>query len=403
MKKLILLLTLIPCIAFGQKTYVPGFKFEQYLEANGMGDGIPDNDSVLTANISGVTSLDIENRGIIDLTGIEDFAALDTLECGYNSLGTLDASTNPGLTYLDCKFADLTSLDVSNNPALSVLICTNNQLTSLDVSNNTALTVLLCDENHVPSLDVSNNMALVDLWCGGNPLNSLDVSNNPALDKLDCNWNELTSLDVSNNTVLTYLGCHYNNLYCLNVKNGNNINMNINATSNSNLTCIEVDDSTWATTNWTNIGIQPTFSEDCNNGCFEPPAADFTASSTNISEGSTISFNDNSTNSPTSWSWQFSGGTPSTSTDKYTSAVYSTAGTFDVALTVTNAYGSDTITKIGYITVTSTTGIEETPTIPKDLLYITDVLGRTTLPVPNRLLFYIYDDGSVEKKIQLER
>jgi PKD repeat protein len=179
--------------------------------------------------------------------------------------------------------------------------------------------------------------------------------------------------------------------------------MNINATSNSNLTCIEVDDSTWATTNWTSIGIQPSFSEDCNNGCFEPPAADFTASSTNIAEGTSITFTDNSTNYPTSRSWQFSGGTPSTSTDQNPIVVYSTAGTFDVALTVTNALGSDTKTKIGYITVTSTTGIEEPSTRPKDLLYITDVLGRTTHPLPNRVLFYIYDDGSVEKKIQFER
>jgi hypothetical protein len=135
----------------------------------------------------------------------------------------------------------------------------------------------------------------------------------------------------------------------------------------------------------------------------EPPVADFTASSTNITEGTSITFTDNSTNSPWQRSWQFSGGTPSTSTDQNPIVYYSTAGTFDVALTATNSEGSDTETKIGYITVTSTTGIEETPTKPKELLTITDLLGRTTYPVPNTLLFYIYDDGSVEKKIQLER
>ena len=49
------------------------------------------------------------------------------------------------------------------------------------------------------------------------------------------------------------------------------------------------------------------------------------------------------------------------------------------------------------------TGINELPTPNKELLYITDLLGRTTHPTPNSLLFYLYDDGSVEKKIQLER
>ena len=43
------------------------------------------------------------------------------------------------------------------------------------------------------------------------------------------------------------------------------------------------------------------------------------------------------------------------------------------------------------------------PTKDKQLLTIKDILGRTTHPVPNRLLFYLYDDGSVEKRIQLER
>jgi len=51
----------------------------------------------------------------------------------------------------------------------------------------------------------------------------------------------------------------------------------------------------------------------------------------------------------------------------------------------------------------SPTGIPELPTKPKELLTVTDILGRTTYPAPNTLLFYIYEDGSVEKKMQLER
>ena len=48
-------------------------------------------------------------------------------------------------------------------------------------------------------------------------------------------------------------------------------------------------------------------------------------------------------------------------------------------------------------------GIPETPTQAKRLLYVTDILGRTTHPAPARVLLYLYDDGSVEKKIRLER
>jgi PKD repeat protein len=87
------------------------------------------------------------------------------------------------------------------------------------------------------------------------------------------------------------------------------------------------------------------------NVCAGAPVADFSGSSTNICEGSTTSFTDLSTNSPTSWSWTFTGGTPSSSTAQNPTITYNTAGTYDVTLTATNASGSDPITKIGYITV----------------------------------------------------
>jgi hypothetical protein len=34
----------------------------------------------------------------------------------------------------------------------------------------------------------------------------------------------------------------------------------------------------------------------------------------------------------------------------------------------------------------------------KELIMITDLLGRETKEIKNQLLFYIYNDGSVEKK-----
>jgi PKD repeat protein len=83
----------------------------------------------------------------------------------------------------------------------------------------------------------------------------------------------------------------------------------------------------------------------------DPPVADFSASATTITEGQTIDFTDLSTNTPTSWSWTFNGGTPSSSTAQNPSVTYNIAGTYTVELTATNAYGSDTETKVNYITV----------------------------------------------------
>lgn len=86
-------------------------------------------------------------------------------------------------------------------------------------------------------------------------------------------------------------------------------------------------------------------------GSAQPPVAAFSASPTTVTVGGNVQFTDNSSNSPTSYSWTFTGGSPSTSTSQNPLITYNTAGTFQVSLTVTNAYGTDTETKTAYITV----------------------------------------------------
>ncbi|MFV8347010.1 endonuclease/exonuclease/phosphatase family protein [Flavobacterium sp. ZB4P13] len=81
------------------------------------------------------------------------------------------------------------------------------------------------------------------------------------------------------------------------------------------------------------------------------PVAAFTASPTSVVTGGSVTFSDQSTGTPTSWSWSFIGGTPSTSTAKNPTVTYSTNGTYAVTLTATNANGTNTLTKNGYITV----------------------------------------------------
>ncbi|HKK69337.1 MAG TPA: C25 family cysteine peptidase [Bacteroidales bacterium] len=82
-----------------------------------------------------------------------------------------------------------------------------------------------------------------------------------------------------------------------------------------------------------------------------PPVADFTADVTTVTTGGTVNFSDLSTNLPDGWSWTFNGGTPATSTNQNPSVTYDAAGTYTVELTASNSYGSDTETKVDYITV----------------------------------------------------
>jgi PKD repeat protein/pimeloyl-ACP methyl ester carboxylesterase len=79
------------------------------------------------------------------------------------------------------------------------------------------------------------------------------------------------------------------------------------------------------------------------------PAADFTVSTTTGSAPLTAFFDDTSAGGPTSWAWDFGDGT--TDTGPNPTHTYAAPGTYTVALTVTNANGSDTEMKAGYVVV----------------------------------------------------
>lgn len=85
-----------------------------------------------------------------------------------------------------------------------------------------------------------------------------------------------------------------------------------------------------------------------------PPVAAFSGTPTSGDFPLVVNFTDASTNGPTSWSWTFGDGGSSTSQNpQYT---YTAAGSYNVTLTATNAFGSDPETKTGYITVTTPSG-----------------------------------------------
>ena len=82
------------------------------------------------------------------------------------------------------------------------------------------------------------------------------------------------------------------------------------------------------------------------------PVADFIADLTTVCSGTPINFTDLSSNNPNTWSWTFTGGTPSISGQQNPSVVYNNSGTYEVSLTVANAAGFDTKTETAYILVT---------------------------------------------------
>jgi PKD repeat protein len=80
----------------------------------------------------------------------------------------------------------------------------------------------------------------------------------------------------------------------------------------------------------------------------DPPTASFTTTNT-ICQGSTVSFTDFSTNSPSTWVWTFGDGT--TSAQQNPTHSYSTAGSYTISLTVTNNFGSNSTSQSIFVNV----------------------------------------------------
>ncbi len=86
----------------------------------------------------------------------------------------------------------------------------------------------------------------------------------------------------------------------------------------------------------------------------QAPVSNFAANQTTTCEGTNINFTDQSNFNPTSWNWIFEGGSPSTSTQENPNNIsYTSPGTYAVTLEVSNANGTDTEVKSGFITITN--------------------------------------------------
>ena len=156
-----------------------------------------------------------DQQRICDLTGLEYFTNLTTLDMNGEALTEVDLSCFPRLTDLVLDKNQLKELDISQNTRLVVLSArenhlqklnlrgctelkalrvTGNQLRKLDTSTCWKLSYLGCSENQLESLDLRNPM-LADIECENNPLTSLNLRYLPRLEKLQCS---VKTLDITN-------------------------------------------------------------------------------------------------------------------------------------------------------------------------------------------------------------
>ena len=189
------------------------------------------NDEIEWSEAQAVTSIiDVSNRNISDMTGIEAFANITGLSCHNNNITTLNVSTMSNLQSLMCFFNNLTSLDLSGLANLNSVSCNNNPLTLLTLTGLANLQILLCDNSDLVSIDavgLSNLLAVSSSNCplltsfsaiGSPMLSTINFSGCPQLQELslpgnslDMSFSEfyncpnLQTIDFSNSSVLTSL------------------------------------------------------------------------------------------------------------------------------------------------------------------------------------------------------
>jgi uncharacterized repeat protein (TIGR01451 family) len=217
---------------------IPDAHFAAWLTAN-IPSAMSSGNLMDTTNVSITTRtrIDVENLGIADLSGIQYFTSLVTLDCGNgygasnpNTLTSLPAlpvtldslicglnlitslpALPASLTHLACYANHLSSLPVLPS-TLDYLDCGSNQITALPTLPS-VLTVLICDQNQLTSLPALLPSGLANLSCSGNVLTTI-----PALPasiySFYCGANQLTSIPTLPSSLL-YFDCTNNQITSL--------------------------------------------------------------------------------------------------------------------------------------------------------------------------------------------
>lgn len=299
---------LVTFCSVAQTTNIPDANFEQALIDEGIdSDGIV-NGTILTADAEAVINLNVKNKNIVNLSGIEAFVSLQILDCSQNKLEILELTTNNALRELRCYQNRLTSLDVSSTNTLEFLKANHNslttivigeqpvldrvelytnELTTVDVSQCRLLTYFTAYDNKITHINVTHNQYLTALGLSFNNLSEINLANNIYLEILDVSVNTISKLDIRFNNELRELKFIDNSISnvdltaCPNLTalyGSNNKLTTINASNITNLRDVRVSDNLLTSLNLTGTGL--TFLEARNNPLLEFICVDDATSAT---------------------------------------------------------------------------------------------------------------------------
>lgn len=228
------------------------------------------------SNNTKLTALRAQDNQITSLILPTNIDTLRTVECQNNRISNgLDFSTADILESLNCSYNQIPSIDFPSSNALNDIQCQHNMLTRLSISYPPYQ--MDCGNNPMDSLWVLGTVVISTiqhtLKCDSSQLVYIDY--NGQIDTLIASHNNLEEISFFNSIDLDYLDLSYNNFDTLYLSravtdflvNNNQLNLlrysgdpaavsNFDARNNPSLGCIAFDNAgyaTYASNNWTNV------------------------------------------------------------------------------------------------------------------------------------------------------
>ena len=184
---------------------------------------------ITSSDVPNITSLDVSNKNISSIVGIQWFSDLKTLNCSQNNITSFNISMLSKLQTFDCSYNQVSTIYGTFPSTLTNINLYSNNLTSkpelpsglqyLDLGENKFEYIDIRSHSSLKSFSCSNNRSLKTLTLtGSKALTVLNASGCSALTSLECRDNALGSgFSVSGCTALTYLNCDNNKIPSLNV------------------------------------------------------------------------------------------------------------------------------------------------------------------------------------------
>ncbi len=172
---------------------IPDANFKAALLANAFINTNSDSEIQLS-EAQNAQSFIFANRGISDLTGIEEFINLKVIGFPNNNVTTADLTGLDKLQIISVDNNQLTSLILPTNvSSLNILYARNNQLTSLIIPPALdTIEELLLSYNQLTTLDLSGVNRMLNVYVDHNQLTSFGLP--PTADYVHCEHNQLTTV-----------------------------------------------------------------------------------------------------------------------------------------------------------------------------------------------------------------